>query len=92
MHGAADIMFSLLMSGFVLSPSLFFPWIQFILSVQFVLRVRLLLDRSWLATVHDISRGTHHVKSLPPLFVLQATKAGRGGLGTRLSSILVHHQ
>jgi len=33
----------------VLSPSLFFPWIPFVLSVQFVLQVRLLLDRSWLA-------------------------------------------
>jgi len=30
-------------------------------SVQFVLRVWLLLDWSWLATVHDISSGTHHV-------------------------------
>ena len=48
-------------SGFVLSPSLFFSWIQFILSVQFVLRVRLLLDRSWLATVRDVSSGRHHV-------------------------------
>jgi len=35
MHAAADVMFSLLTSGFVLSPSLFFPWIQFVLSVQF---------------------------------------------------------
>jgi len=52
MCAAADVMFSLLMSGFVLSPSLFFPWIQFIL---------LLLDRSWLATVHDVSCGMHHV-------------------------------
>ena len=61
MHAAADVMFSLLSSGFVLFPSLFFPWIQFVLSVQFFLRVRLLLDRSWLATVCDVSRGTHHV-------------------------------
>ena len=61
MRAAADIMFSLLMSGFVLSPSLFSPWIQFVLSVQFVLWVRLLLDRSWLATVRDVSRGTHHM-------------------------------
>jgi len=61
MHAAADVMLSLLTSVLVLSPSLFFPWIQFVLSVQFVLRVRLLLDRSWLATVRDISRGTHHV-------------------------------
>jgi len=45
----------------VLSLSLFFPGIQFILSVQFVLRVWLLLDWSWLATVCDISRGTHQV-------------------------------
>ena len=30
-------------------------------SVQFFLRVRLLLDWSWLATVRDISSGTHHV-------------------------------
>ena len=61
MRAVADVMFSLLTSGFVLSPSLFFPWIQFVLSVQFVLRVRLLLDRSWLATVRDVSCGTHHV-------------------------------
>jgi len=61
MRAAADVMFSLLMSGFVLSPSLFFPGFQFVLSVQFVLRVRLLLDRSWLATVRDVSGGTHHV-------------------------------
>jgi len=59
MRAAADITFSLLMSGFVLSPSLFFPRIQFVLSVYFVLQVRLLLDRSWLATVRDISSGTH---------------------------------
>jgi len=52
---------SVFTSGFVLSPSLFFPWIQFVLSVLFVLRVQLLLDRSWLATVRDISRGTHHM-------------------------------
>ena len=57
------VMFSLLTSGFVLSPSLFFPWIQFVLSVQFVLWLRLLLDRSWLATVRDVSRSTHHVIS-----------------------------
>ena len=63
MRAAADVMFSLLTSGFVLSPSLFFPWIQLVLSVQFVLRVRLLLDWSWLATVRDVSRGTHHVIS-----------------------------
>ena len=61
MHATADVTFSLLISGFVLSPSLFFFWIQFVLSVQFVLRVRLLLDRSWLATVRDVSSGTHHV-------------------------------
>jgi len=61
MRAAADVMFSLLTSVLVLSPSLFFPWIQFVLSVQFVLRVRLLLDRAWLATVRDVSRGTHHV-------------------------------
>ena len=48
MRAAADVTFSLLTSVLVLSPSLFFPWIQFVLSVQFVLRVRLLLDRSWL--------------------------------------------
>ena len=40
----ADVTFSLLTSGFVLSPSLFFPCIQFVLSVQFVLLVQLLLD------------------------------------------------
>jgi len=61
MRAAADVTFSLLTSGFVLSPSLFFPWIQFILSVQFVLQVRLLLDQLWLATVRDVSHGTHHV-------------------------------
>ena len=61
MRATADIMFSLLTSGFVLSTSLFFPWIQFVLSVQFVLRVRLLLDQSWLCTVRDVSHGTHHV-------------------------------
>jgi len=37
MHATADVTFSLLTSGFVLSPSLFFPCIQFVLSVQFVL-------------------------------------------------------
>ena len=62
MRAAADVTCHvMLMSGFVLSPSLFFPWIQFVLSVQFVLRVRLLLDWSWLATVCDISRSTHHM-------------------------------
>jgi len=40
-------------------------------------------------TEHDVSRGTHHVinPSRPapsPVFVLQATKAGLGGLGMRL--------
>ena len=44
MHTAADVMFSLLTSGFVLSSSLFFPRIQLVLSVQFVLQVRLQLD------------------------------------------------
>ena len=63
MRATTDVMFSLLTSGFVLSPSLFFPWIQFVLSVQFVQRLRLLLDRSWLTTVRDVSRGTHHVMS-----------------------------
>jgi len=57
MRAAAEVMFSLLTSEFVLSPSLFFPWIQFVLSVQFV-------DRSWLATVRDISHGTHHMINL----------------------------
>jgi len=88
MRATADVTFSLLTSGFVLSPSLFFPWIQFVLSVQFVLWVWLLLDRLWLATVRDVSSGTHHVinpvQAFSPLFILQATKAGRGGLGTRL--------
>jgi len=64
MRATADITFSLLTSGFVLSPSLFFPCIQFVLSVQFVLWVWLLLDRSWLATVCDISRGMYHVINL----------------------------
>ena len=61
MHAAADITFSLLTSEFVLSPSLFFPWIQFVLSLQIVPRVRLLLDRLWLSTVCDVSSSTHHV-------------------------------
>ena len=61
MHATADVTFSLLTSGFVLSPSLFFPWIQLVPSVQYVLRVWLLLDRSWLAIVRDISSSTHHV-------------------------------
>ena len=61
MHAAADVTFSLLTSEFVLSPSLFFPWIQFVLSFQFVLRVRFLLDWLWLATVRDVSSGMHHV-------------------------------
>jgi len=43
--------------------SLFFPKIQFVLSVQFVLWVRLLLDRSWLATVRDVSHSIHYVIS-----------------------------
>jgi len=47
----ADVTIGLLTFWFVLSPSLFFPQIQFVLSVQFALRVRLLLDWSWLATV-----------------------------------------
>jgi len=33
MRAAADVTFSLLTSGFVLSPSLFFPGIQFVLAV-----------------------------------------------------------
>ena len=65
--------------GFVLSPSLFFPWIQFVLSVLLVLQVRLLLDRSWLATVCDVSSGTHHMinPSRPPCpaFVACNTKS-----------------
>jgi len=61
MCAAADVTISLLTSGFVLSPSLFFPWIQFVLSVQFALWVWLLLDQSWLATVRGISSGVHHV-------------------------------
>jgi len=61
MRAAADVMLSLLTSGLVLSPSLFFPWIQFILSIQFVLWVWLLLDWSWLAAVRDVSSGTHHM-------------------------------
>jgi len=36
-------------------------------------------------TERDVSSGTHHMISpLPPLFVLQATKAGREGLRMRL--------
>ena len=61
MRVAADVTFILLTSGFVLSPSLFFPWIQLVLSVHFVLRVQLLLDRLRLSTVCDVSSGTHHV-------------------------------
>jgi len=61
MRATADIMFSRLTSGFVFSPSLSLTWIQFVLSVQFVPRVQLLLDQSWLATVRDVSSGTHHM-------------------------------
>jgi len=43
--------------------SLSFTWLQFVLSVQFLLQVQLLLDRSWLATVRDVSHGTHRVIS-----------------------------
>ena len=78
-QAAADIVFSLLTSGFVLSPSLFFPWIQFVLSVQFVLRVWLLLDRSWLATVRDVSSSTHHMinpSRPPPLSYCKRQKLG----------------
>jgi len=90
MRTAADVTFSLLISGFVISFSFFFPWIQFVLSVQFVLQVRLLLDRSWLATVRDVSSGMHHVINLSRLspcfsYCMQATKARRGGLRTRLA-------
>ena len=42
-------------------------------------------------TEHDVSSGMHHVinpsRPSPPLFVLQATKAGRGGLGMRLRAV-----
>ena len=86
MRAIVDVTFSLLTSGFVLSPSLFFPWIQFVLSVQFVLWVRLLLDQLWLATVRQQWHTScdKSVQAFSPLFVLQATKAGRGGLGMRL--------
>jgi len=51
----------------------------------------LLLDQSLLATVLDVRSGTHHVinpsKSFSPLFILQATKAGHGGLGMRLGIV-----
>ena len=41
--------------------------------------------------IHDISGAMHHVtKSTSPLFVLQAAKAGRGGLGMRLTYIEYH--
>ena len=80
MHAAADVTFSLLTSEFVLSPSLFFPWIQFVLSFQFVLRVRFLLDWLWLATVRDVSSGMHHVinpsRPSPPLFYCKQQKLG----------------
>jgi len=59
MCATADITFSLL--TYILSLSVFFPWIQFVLSVQFVLRFQLLLDQSWLATVRDVSSGTYHM-------------------------------
>ena len=65
--GAADVTFSLLTSEFVFSPSLSLTWIQLVLSVQFVLRVWLLLDRSWLATVCDVSSGTYHMINLSRL-------------------------
>ena len=94
MCAAADITFSLLTSGFVLSPSLFFPWTQFVLSLQFVPQVRLLLDWSWLATVRDVSSGTHHVinPSRPsPAFHTTSDKswAWRPGNEARLSLTLL---
>ena len=91
MRAAADVTFSLLTSGFVLSPSLFFPWIQFVLSVQFVLWVWLLLDQLWLATVCDISNGTHHMINLsrpfpptppPPAFRTASDKSWAWRPGT----------
>ena len=40
----------------------------------------------------DLSRGTHRVMnpSRPQFFVLQATKAGHGGLGMRLTQYPLH--
>ena len=62
-----------------------FPEFSCFFSVQFVLQVRLLLDRSWLATVHDISSGTHHViNPSRPSPTFSYCKQGRGGLGMRL--------
>ena len=61
MCAVADVTFSLLTSGFVLSPFTLLPRFQSVLSVQFVLPVRLLLDRLWLATVHDVSSNMHQV-------------------------------
>jgi len=87
MHAAADVMFSLLTSGFVFFPSLSLTWIQFVLSVQFVLWVQLLLDRSWLATVHDVSSRTHHMINLSrpsPCFSYCKHQKLGVGLGTRL--------
>ena len=89
MRAAADVTFSLLTSGFVFSPSLSLTWIQFVLSVQFVLWVRLLLDRSWLYSYCTWRQQWHasHDKSVQAFslfFVLQAPKAGHRGLGIRL--------
>ena len=58
MRAAADVMFSLLTSGFFPFTLLF---LNSVVSVQLFLQVWLLLDWSWLASVRDISRGTHHV-------------------------------
>ena len=76
-HAAADVTFSLLTSGFVFSPSLSLTWIQFVFYVQFVLRVWLLRQQRHAS--HD-----KYVLAISPLIVLQATKAGHRGLGTRL--------
>ena len=84
MCAAADIMFSLLTSGFVLSPSL--------LSLNSVPSFCSVCPVSPIATglivqyvTSAATRITWQIRpGLPPLFVLQATKAGHGGLGTRL--------
>jgi len=91
MCAAADVTFSPITSGFVLSPSLFFPRIQFVLSVHFVLQVRLLLYRSWLATVRDISRSMYHVINPPrpsPAFRTASDKSWARRLGNKATS---HH-
>ena len=72
-------------------PFTLFPRIQFVLSVHFVLQVRLLLYRSWLATVRDISRSMYHVINPPrpsPAFRTASDKSWARRLGNKATS---HH-